>query len=208
MKQKIKNIGIHRVMHSDLMLADFDELMQGEMVDVMYSDPPWGVGNLKYWQTMNKKMTGANPNDVNLDSFLDKIFSIAEKYVKEHIFIEYGEKWHDEIKALAKKHNLVDNGTIKLRYQGGGKLRPLDLHLFGKRKINISESYIKSVTDTYGYNTLVQVMKPFAGKGKTIIDPCCGMGYTAQIAIDNGMKFIGNELNEARLNKTIKRLSK
>ena len=40
------------------------------------------------------------------------------------------------------------------------------------------------------------------------MDLCCGMGYTAQACIDNGLKFIGNELNEKRLGKTIGRLQR
>jgi predicted methyltransferase len=44
-------------------------------------------------------------------------------------------------------------------------------------------------------------------KGDKILDPCCGMGYTAQIAIDNGMYFYGNELNAKRLQKTINRFN-
>jgi 16S rRNA G966 N2-methylase RsmD len=50
----ITDIGIHRVQHGDIMNG-LDELMEGDKADFIYSDPPWGQGNLTYWQTMNKK---------------------------------------------------------------------------------------------------------------------------------------------------------
>jgi len=40
------------------------------------------------------------------------------------------------------------------------------------------------------------------------MDLCCGMGYTAQACVDNGLSFVGNEFNMARLQKTINRLRK
>jgi predicted methyltransferase len=39
-----------------------------------------------------------------------------------------------------------------------------------------------------------------------VLDPMCGMGYTAQAAIKYGLAFRGNELNSVRLQKTIDRL--
>lgn len=206
--KKITKIGKDVVMHSDIMLSNIQDVLQGQKVDMMYSDPPWGTGNLNYWQTMNKKMTGAKKNEVDLDAFLRKIFSIAKDNVKGIVFIEYGIQWRDDIKKMAKQYGLVDNGTIRLQYKSGSKLLPLDLHLFSKKPITIPQSYIKAVTDTYGYNTLKQAMTPFAKEGGTILDACCGMGYTAQLAIDTGMTFYGNELNAKRLQKTINRLEK
>lgn len=70
-------IGKHVVTHSDLMELDINTLLEGEKVDMMYSDPPWGTGNLKYWQTMNKKMNDVERNDVDLHDFLNRIMSIA-----------------------------------------------------------------------------------------------------------------------------------
>jgi len=41
-----------------------------------------------------------------------------------------------------------------------------------------------------------------------VLDPMCGMGYTAQATVDRGICFYGNELNEKRLGKTVKRLER
>ena len=41
-----------------------------EKFDILYSDPPWGLGNLKFWNTMNAKMNNVNKFEVNWDNFI------------------------------------------------------------------------------------------------------------------------------------------
>jgi len=197
-------------MHSDLMFSDFQDLMRNDIADIMYSDPPWGEGNLKYWQTINNRQTGADKNPVNYSKFLWRIFDIAKTHVKPEgmVFIEYGIAWHNNVKMTAAKHGFHNLGTIRLNYRSGVKFLPLDLHLFSQTPVLIKDNYIDSVRDTHGFETLKQAITPFVSPGMKILDPCCGMGYTAQFAVDNGLTFFGNELNRSRLNKTIKRLSK
>lgn len=207
--KKITKICNHVVMHSDIMKSNINDVLNGAKVDVMYSDPPWGEGNLSYWQTINTRQTGDEPNPVNLDAFLNRIFKIASDNVKGVTFIEYGVKWRSGIKDLAKQYGFVDIGTIPLQYRSGSKLLPLDLHVFAKKPMTLPDDYIKRVENTYGYNTLKQVFSLYPDmEGLSILDPCCGMGYTAQIAVDRKMTFYGNELNSKRLSQTIKRLEK
>lgn len=202
----IISIGKHKVSNYDLMYLDVQALIGKSKVDFMYSDPPWGSGNLKFWQTMNKKMTGANPNEVDLDKFLNIIFASAKEYVNEVIWLEYGQRWRNDIIYLGKKYGLVNNGIVQLMYRSGSGLLPLDLHVFSKKKLQLPNNYFENLHNTIGYNSLKNAIIPFARNEATIIDLCCGMGYTAQIAVDTGMNFIGNELNSKRLEKTIKRL--
>lgn len=202
---KTIEIGKHTVTHSDLMHLNIDDLLNGEQVDIMYSDPPWGQGNLKYWQTMNTKDTGIERNEVSLDLFLNKIFDIASKKVNGLVFIEYGQKWSDNILSLAKEYGLNHLTTIQMQYRSGSRLLPLDLHIFGEAEIK--QEYIDSVYNTYGFDSLKKALAPFCKEGMKLLDPCCGMGYTAQIAKDNNCTFFGNELNRKRLQKTIDRLN-
>ena len=207
----IQRIGKHKVSHCDLMQLNIKEFLEGQEFDVMYSDPPWGEGNLKYWQTMNVKMNdGAERNEVDLNKFLNIIFDSASKYVKDDgvIFIEYGQRWKDQLIDIAKNYGLICNEVIEMLYRGGGKLLPLDLHIYSKKPIAISQEYIDSVYQTYGYDSLKKAIAGFAKKDNKILDLSCGMGYTAQTAVDNNMTFFGNELNLTRLGKTIKRLEK
>tara|TARA_R110000737_G_scaffold166014_1_gene193262 strand:+ start:891 stop:1076 length:186 start_codon:yes stop_codon:yes gene_type:complete len=52
----IYKIGEHTVRHGDIHNEiEINELTQNIKANIFYSDPPWGSGNLKYWDTMNKK---------------------------------------------------------------------------------------------------------------------------------------------------------
>ena len=57
-----------------------------------------------------------------------------------------------------------------------------------------------------GKDLPILAVAPFAVPGGIILDPMCGMGYTAEAAKSNRMRFRGNELNQHRLDKTIARL--
>jgi DNA modification methylase len=203
----IFKIGNHRLKHGDIM-DGLDDLMQGEQADLMYSDPPWGQGNLKYWYTMNRKQTGQERIAPQFNRFIDRIFCIASQYVKGHVFLEYGLRWKDEIKKKACLSGLKDIATITMKYRSGSKFYPLHLHVFSRTGLSLPDDYIASVTGTHGYQSVRNAIKPFARPGLSILDPCCGLGYTAQMAKDAGMVFYGNELNLKRLKKTIARLEK
>jgi hypothetical protein len=200
-------LGEHKVRHGDIMNGIAD-LMGNEKADIFYSDPPWGEGNLKYWQTMNVKMNSdAVKKQVNLDLFLNKVFETAATYAKGVIFIEYGVRWADMIKQKSSIYGLKHICIIKTQYGSGKNMFPLDLHILSKQLITLPSDYVSYVMNTHGYETLKRATIPFIVKEGIVLDPCCGMGYSAQVAIDNGMRFRGNELNKARLLKTINRLS-
>lgn len=201
----ITKIGEHRVRHGDV-YDDLGELFDRK-VDLFYSDPPWGEGNLKYWQTMNQKMNGVEPKEVNLDKFLNRIIQVAVENTTDDaiIFIEYGMRWYQQLVELAESYGLRNLKNIELLY--GSPERPLMLCIFSKGKdVEFPEGYDESVWHTKGFDSLKAAVLPLAGNRKTICDPCCGLGYTAKLAKENGLVFYGNELNEKRLQKTMERL--
>ena len=109
-------LGEHKVRHGDIMNGIAD-LMGNEKADIFYSDPPWGEGNLKYWQTMNVKMNpDAVKKQVDLDLFLNKIFETAAIYSKGIIFIEYGERWAEMVKHKSSIYGLKHICIIKTLY--------------------------------------------------------------------------------------------
>ena len=204
---KIEKYGLHRVKHGNVM-DGIDDLMAGELADIVYSDPPWGAGNIKYWQTLNKRQNDLDNyqrRDTPLDDFLTQIFRIASKYSKQWFLCEYGVGWREDIVNMGKAVGFKHLGIADLQYRSGSKLLPLDLHIFAKQNVPLPPNYLQSLKNTHGYKTLQVAVPPLVKQGQIILDPCCGMGYTAQIAIDNGCQFRGNELNRSRLNKTIKR---
>lgn len=202
----IKNIGMHRVRHGDV-YDDLTELMQNQKADIFYSDPPWGEGNLKYWQTINHKMNGEETKEVNLETFLDRIAEVAYEYTKEDgvVFIEYGYKWNEDLIKVFEAKGFKLQKSIEVLY--GSPKRPLIENIFTKGKdLHITDEYIKSVYHTSGFDTLRNAITPFAKPNGIIMDPCCGLGYTAKFAVENNMIFYGNELNKKRLDRTIERL--
>ena len=211
----IQEFGQHRVRHGDVTDAKgIVRLMGGDRATIMYSDPPWGEGNIKYWATMNKKMTGDVVEPAPLSTFLDSIFDIAEAYVDRWLVVEYGVRWRSEIQTRGVNAGFIPRDVIEIQYRSGSKMLPLDLHVFSKVGLELPEGYSAGVKGTSGYSGVKAAIGPLARacgspeRSVTLLDPCCGMGYTAQAALDFGCRFIGNELNSKRLAKTIRRLSK
>lgn len=207
----ITQIGKHRVQHGDV-TKGIDRLMAGDKADIIYSDPPWGGGNIKYWATMNRKMTGQWVEPSPLEEFLEAIFGIIQKYAAGYVAIEYGVRWRGDIQERAAAIGLQPLEVIGVVYDS--KNLPLDLHLFSVDGSPLPPGYADSVAGTKGYECVRRAFGPLADVALArnpeaiALDPCCGMGYTAQASKDFGLAFRGNELNAARLQKTIDRLRK
>lgn len=200
----IQIIGKHRVKCGNIM-DGIDDLMQGQMADFVYSDPPWGQGNLRYWQTMNHKMTGAAPIEISYTDFMARYFEIVAKYAKDVIVIEYGWLWRADVIAQAAANGFKHGGVAPSFYSA--RNLPLDIHLFSKSgKAQVTEKF-RNAADGKGFKVVSELFSVCCpDNAQIVLDPMCGMGYTAQAAKDRGLTFYGNELNEKRLEKTINRL--
>jgi len=204
----ITEIGDHRVRHGNVM-DGIDSLMNGDVADFVYSDPPWGQGNLTYWQTMNQKMTGAEPVAISYEDFLHNIFAIMERYAKDTILIEYGVRWRQDIQDLALEYGFKSGGVAPSIYGSKSKNYPLDIHIFSKSGDAVVKApYAVRVEEAMGISVVHAAFDSYAPETGIVLDPMCGIGFTAQAAIDRGLVFRGNELNEKRLEKTIARLEK
>jgi len=203
----IQEIHHHKIQCGDIM-DGVDELMGKELADFIYSDPPWGQGNLRYWQTMNLKMTNVPKKEIVYPEFLEQLFAIISKYAKDRVVIEYGKRWHEDIVNISRQHGFVHNGSLEGFYKAGAKMLPNDFHVLSKiEPVEITEElrekarYLKEIL-------LVDLMfdEFCPDDAQVILDPMCGMGNTAQICVNKGYQFRGNELNQKRLDKTIARL--
>ena len=205
----IFNIGPHKVQCQDIMLG-LSSLMLNDMADFVYSDPPWGQGNLKYWQTINKRHTGIEVNDIQYNDFLPRFFHILKTYVKDVAVIEYGKKWRDDIKFMVSFYGFKHHGCCESLYKSGSKLYPLDIHLISKSGDHcMTNDFINGCYELRGLKLVKHAFEYYCPpNAKIVLDPMCGMGYTAQAAKDMGLIFRGNDLNQKRLNKTIERLKK
>lgn len=202
----ITNIGLHRVRHGSIM-DGLDELMQGEKAAIFYSDPPWGQGNLKYWQTVNKRNTGATPQPVPpLHDFLRQIFKLAAAHSTGLVFIEYGCQWATQIVNIAAQEGLRHLATAGITYNSPAL--PMHMHAFTlTAAAPLPQGWQAAVTGKHGFHAARAAVEAAAQPGRIILDPCCGFGGTARLAIKHGMHFRGNELNSARLAKTIATLT-
>lgn len=196
-------VGEHVVKCGDVM-DGLDDLMGYDKADIFYSDPPWGEGNLRYWQTMNHKQTGETPREVNFEKFLATIVSQAKRFTQGFVCIEYGVRWADQLKDTAAAYGLHHCDTVAVRYRSGSKILPLHLHVFHVERYQPVD--LSDVAGSIGYETVIKTMKKFQKAGGIVLDPCCGKGYSAKAALELGMKFRGNELNSKRLAETIARL--
>ncbi len=199
----IEQIGRHRVKHGNIM-AGIDGLIPGGTVDFIYSDPPWGNGNLKYWQTLNVKNNVAERLDTDLTLFMEQLFSIIHQASKPStlVFIEYGVKWVSVIEAFSQKIGLNICAVSNPVY--GHPQRPLKLFTLAYQPLELPSHYQASIDNTSGFETLLKATAPFEMSGKSFLDPCCGLGYTAKLAVRNNAVFYGNELNASRLEHTKK----
>tara|TARA_R100001015_G_C4618000_1_gene174402 strand:- start:657 stop:1277 length:621 start_codon:yes stop_codon:yes gene_type:complete len=206
MIEQIKN---HRVKHGNLMHG-IEDLMQENKADFIYSDPPWGQGNLRYWQTMNLKMTGQEREDVEYSKFLSYFFDTIFLYAKDKCVIEYGCQWNDDIVKISEEVGFKHHGSTVCYYKSGSDLRPCDLHFLSKESNIILSDEFKNVCTKKQDLDLVEYIFNYLEipKEGICLDPMCGMGFTAQASINRGMTFYGNELNLKRLEKTKERLRK
>lgn len=202
----ITTIGVHKVKQG-LIEGGIADLMGSDKADLIYTDPPWGEGTMKWWQKLNEKDTGKAPVDITYDSYMNDMFKILAEYGAGNICIEYGVKWADDLIKRAESYGLVYGTTIELVYRSGSKMAPCHLHLFGNGKAPVYPSaLLQDAHHQYGYKLLQQVFRHLAVPGGIVLDPTCGLGYTAKAAVEFGMKFRGNEMNAKRLEKTKARL--
>jgi len=189
-------------------MEDIGDLMAGDRAFLLYSDPPWGQGNLNYWQTMNVKMNKAQRRDIPLGAFLDRIFEIIHEYVEGYAVIEYGVRWQEHIMERAKRFFLRHHGLVLAQYRGGKQFYPLHIHVLGKgRGEGLPPGYFERIQGTHGMTTVMAAVRPLSVEGAILLDPACGLGNSAKAAMQTGMMFRGNELNQKRLERTVKILS-
>jgi hypothetical protein len=203
----IQQVGPHRVKLGSI-TDGLDDLMQGHVADVFYSDPPWGEGLIKGFETLKAKYGEGRVQNVGLPAFLDTLFHLAGRHTKDFVFIEYGKRWENMVINAGVSAGLAYIGTANCLYKSGSKVLPHHVHLFSKFSRAIPPGYR---LDLFGNipdaADLVEAMlRPLFKPGQSVLDPCCGLGATAVAAKRLGLVFYGNELTQKRLDQTVRRL--
>lgn len=206
--------GLHKIRSGDAS-GSVRELLGAEQARVFFTDPPWGPGMMKYFQTLADRDTGrSSPSPVR--DYLDLVGDLASQAnecTDGPVFIEYGIRWRDEVIRTCESRGLIHLATIQTRYAGG----VFDMHIFSPsrqssiyiRSLVQSPDYQRIAAETRGVTRGVHLVRPFVQLHRPshmppsiIVDPCCGLGATFKIAKKVGMRFYGNELNPKRLART------
>ena len=163
------------------------QVLHGKKADIVYSDPPWGPGNLKYWRTMNNESV-----EVNWEDFLYLFCSIVSSNTKpsSEIFVEMGCRWVDQLAEQMSLVGIQETHRIDCTYRGGAKRYPNILWHAG--------SEIDLEHRNGGVTMTKEVLMSVAIPGGLVFDPCCGKGMTAKCALRLDMDFVGIELNPQR----------
>jgi hypothetical protein len=200
-----EEFGPHRVSQGCITGGQVDALFDDRaMAWAIYGDPPWGEGNTKFWNTKARKDTGDEVPLVTYDRLIERWFDLASRYVLEHAFVETGLRWEDDTRERMAAAGFKGIRAVRLQYRSGNKMLP-NILLHGSRTGKVIG--LSALHDLSGYAVPRTAIEMIASPGEIVFDPCCGLGYSAQAALDNGMVFRGNELNPVRLEKTKRRLA-
>jgi hypothetical protein len=194
---------------ADLLVDAGDQLLNviaeyGPARRIVYSDPPWNPGNEKWWRRYAgasepsdyrnlldawcRCVAGCNPTDIFCEqSINDKHRSMftqaAERCVEWHLPLLEGWVVCYGPKSARLQNKLLHYGHVPILTD------PTGMH---------GEPMTRCVVDGLGLHDEAAVF----------IDPCTGLGMTSRQAHLHSADFIGTELNETRLDKTIKWLIK
>lgn len=196
----IYKIGQHKIMVGNI-VDGIDNLMLNEKAYIVYTDPPWSQGNLKWWEKKLEKDTG-NFISNNYVDIIEKLFNIVNLYCQEWFFLEFSVKNEFILNNLNKiNFKLIDIKTCL--YKGGGKYLPFKLHIFSKtgKSNSIFSSILKTDKD---YDVVKKAVYPIAKQNEILLDPFSGLGNSFRVAIETGMIYRGNEINEKRVLQSLK----
>lgn len=202
---EIQNIGIHRLLCGDITQGAVQRLMGDERADVVYSDPPWGPGNQKYWHTQNAR--GSAPL-TDWPGFLRAFCrSIADVRKPEApVFVEMGTRWVADLDAAMAEAGLAFRARWIITYGPKNKPLPNVLNLYGPAHVNFempSPPHGEPVTRAVISGAMNQLWSLGRRTNRIVLDPCTGLGMTARITDTHGDLFRGTELNPARLARTV-----
>lgn len=184
----------HRIACGDVMLPESLEwLMGGRMASLVYADPPWGPGNLKYWRT-------ANGEHVKPDwaVFLHLLTFNLATYCDGPIFLEMGMRWVADLERAMGRAERPITAMATVVY--GSPPRPHAICLFGGEKELLDD------LPTECWAATREIAKRVARPGEILLDPCLGLGKSSKVFADRGMDVYGLELNRKRLASAAKRL--
>lgn len=199
---QILEIGKHRVLCGDLTSGVVATLMGDELADVVYSDPPWGPGNQRYWHTVMAR--GAEPR-TSWPGFLAAFCAAVSTFSRPAapVFVEMGIRWVDELDAAMTSVGRPPRRRWTILYGPKKKPLPNTLSLYGATDVNVVMP-----VPPHGEGVTRAALNACVQPGTVVLDPCTGLGMTARVTHAIGATFRGTELNATRLDRTAEWLRK
>ena len=152
---------------------------------------------------MNKKMTGTVEDPLTYHALIEALVKVIRENVDGYVFIETGIRWKEAVREQISS-SVFNIKEYTLTYKSGSKTYE-NILLAGTTRPDLH--YENELNGLLDYESVPRAIAPIAKEGEVILDPFCGMGNTAKAALEYKMVFCGNELNLARLQKTIQKLS-
>lgn len=175
-------------------------------IDVLFTDPPWGEGNLKYWKTINARNTGVVIEQIGQDDMEERIVRIILSHIRSYGFVIYG-VWQScsMTERLSRLPTIVDIQVIPKMYRSGSKWLPNVIIISTKNGAEVLDW--GRLRDTKGIETAEMVAEITRKTCQTMIDPFCGIGNYLKAFKSVGFTVVGNEVNRSRLNRSIGAIS-
>lgn len=191
-----ETIGPHRILCGDITQGAVAQLLGEELVDAIYSDPPWGPGNQQYWHTM--RVRGSVPR-TSWPGFLAAFCAACavHRTADAPVFVEMGMRWADELDAAMLVAGLPRQRRWVVTYGPKKNPLPVTLSLYGPQDIKVVMP-----EPAHGEPVTREVLRAVVRQGMRVLDPCTGLGMTARWTHTFGGHFRGTEMNAARLERT------
>lgn len=198
----------HKIIQSNIKDSTIDQHLSTHYpngVDFCYTDPPWGSGNLKYWQTMNKKATMTEAELIDQEILEKRVVDVITKNVNNYAFIVYGVR---EANSLIDKFKSNDKVTdvqyYEKTYNSGNK--PMKNCVICVTLNNAPRRDFSALENLHGLKGLHHVCNLFKNEYKTVLEMFVGIGYYLKVLDKYGFEVVGNELNKARLTKALSKV--
>lgn len=194
------NVGPHRLNHGRIGDPGIERMLQGNKVDVLYTDPPWGDGMMRYFATMAAKHGEPAGPQMKFAELVAHLVRIIDRHVGSYAFVEMGLKWTDQVADAMRP--VVDRLVVhECTYQMGEVRRRAALIVGSKLG---APAFTMPGGLNGGLQMVVDILTAVRRPGGTLLDPCCGLGYSTRAAVATGMRFYGNEFDRKRLERAAK----
>src|SRR5690606_11682786 len=159
-------------------------------VDVIYTDPPWGEGATKLFDTLRHRQ-GQGREGRPWESVIERLVTVSGQVGARVVMVEMGTKWAVQTARIMQQggYGAVESyGVLALT---GGKVREAVL-LVGEPRRTLGRLPVNGLR---GLNLVKVALGAVVRRGETVWDPFCGFCMTGRACQQLGHRFVGTEYN-------------